>query len=246
MEVLGIDVGGSGIKGAPVSTTDGRLLAERYRLKTPHGAEPDAVAETVRAIVGKFGWSGPVGCGFPAAIRRGHALTAANISARWLGVDAAAMFERATGCLFHVLNDADAAGVAEMRLGAGKGRDGTVLVITLGTGIGTALFVDGKLVPNTELGHIEIKGHEAEKWAAESVRDAEGLSWKKWARRLDQYLRTMQAYFWPELVIVGGGVSKKHEKFLPLLTIDVEIVPAQLRNEAGLIGAALAAAEQSA
>jgi polyphosphate glucokinase len=246
MELLGIDVGGSGIKGALVSTTDGRLVTDRLRLKTPRAAKPDAVAETVAAIVKNFDWKGPVGCGFPAAIRRGRALTAANISERWLGVDAAALFEQATGCPFLVLNDADAAGLAEMRLGAGKGRDGMVLVITLGTGIGTALFVDGRLVPNTELGHIEIKGREAEKWAAESVRDAENLSWKKWASRLDRYVKTMQAYFWFDLVIVGGGVSKKHEKFLPLLTVDVEIVPAVLRNEAGIVGAALAAEEQLA
>lgn len=244
MEILGIDVGGSGIKGAPVSTEDGRLLDERFRLKTPSSAEPGDVAETVAAVVKHFNWQGPVGCGFPAAIRRGEALTAANISKHWLGVDARQLFAEATGCRFHVLNDADAAGLAEMRLGAGRGRQGLVLVITLGTGIGTALFIDGRLVPNTELGHIEIDGREAEKWAAESVRGAKDLSWKKWARRVDRYLREMQALFWPELVIVGGGVSKKHEKFLPHLTVDVELVPAEMRNEAGIIGAAIAAAEQ--
>jgi polyphosphate glucokinase len=243
MEVLGIDVGGSGIKGAPVDTSSGSLLDERFRLKTPPRAKPDAVAQTVAGIVEHFGWKGPVGCGFPAAIRRGTALTAANISRKWIGKDARRLFADAAGCPFHVLNDADAAGVAEMRLGAGRGREGMVLVTTLGTGIGTALFVDGRLVPNTELGHIEIDGREAEKWAAESVRDAGDLSWKKWARRLDRYFKTMQAYFWFDLIIVGGGVSKKHQKFLPLLTADVEIVPAEMRNEAGIIGAALAAAE---
>jgi polyphosphate glucokinase len=241
---MGIDVGGSGIKGAPVETEDGRLLDERFRLKTPPAAEPGDVAETVTAVVKHFGWEGPVGCGFPAAIRRGEALTAANISTRWLGVNAEQLFAEATGCRFHVLNDADAAGLAEMRLGAGRGRQGLVLVVTLGTGIGTALFIDGRLVPNTELGHIEIDGREAEKWAAESVRGAKDLSWKKWARRVDRYLREMQALFWPELVIVGGGVSKKHHKFLPHMTVDVELVPAQMRNEAGIIGAAIAAAER--
>jgi len=245
MEVLGIDVGGSGIKGAPVSTEDGRLIDERLRIETPGSAKPDDVADVVAAIVDHFGWKGPVGCGFPAAIRRGVALTAANISKRWLGLDGEQLFTAATGCPFHLLNDADAAGVAEMRLGAGRDRGGLVLVITLGTGIGTSLFIDDHLVPNTELGHIELDGREAESWAAESIRGKKDLSWKKWARRVNRYLEEMQALFWPELVIVGGGVSKKHEKFFPHLTVDVEVVPAQLRNEAGIIGAALAAAERT-
>lgn len=243
MVVLGIDVGGTGIKGATVDTKTGELTADRYRLKTPRPASPDAVSETVGRVVEHFDWSGPVGCGFPAVIRHGEVCTAANISKRWLGVNAGAAFEKAAPCKFVVANDADVAGLAEMRLGAGKGRDGLVLFVTLGTGIGSALFMDGKLVPNTELGHIEIDGREAEDWAAESVREEKDLGWKKWARRVDTYLTRMHAYLWPELIIVGGGVSKKYNKFLPHLTVDVDVVPARMRNEAGIVGAALLAAE---
>ena len=176
-------------------------------------------------------------------IRGGIAHTAANVDADWVGTDARTLFEQATGCRCAIANDADVAGLAEMRFGAGQGRDGVVLVVTLGTGIGSALFAAGQLVPNTELGHIEIKGMEAEHWAADSARTREDLSWKKWAKRVDRFLQRMRDYFWPELIIVGGGVSKKHEKFLPLLTVDADVVPAQLRNEAGIVGAALAAAE---
>jgi polyphosphate glucokinase len=245
MEVLGIDVGGSGIKGAPVDIDEGRLTAERFRLVTPQPATPEAVAETLRRLVDHFGWDGPIGCGFPAVIQRGHVRTAANIAESFLGVDAGRMFSRATGCPFTLANDADAAGLAEMRFGAGRGRDGVVLIVTLGTGIGSAIFVDGRLVPNTELGHIEIGGREAERWASAAVREKKQLGWKKWAARVDRYLRAMHAYLWPELIILGGGVSKNHEKFLPLLTVETEVVPAQLRNEAGIVGAALAAAEAS-
>jgi polyphosphate glucokinase len=243
MRVLGIDVGGSGIKGAPVDTTTGELLAERFRLRTPKPADPAAVAKTVAEIVKHFEWEGPVGCGFPAAIQHGVVKTAANIDKKWIGTNARVAFEEVTGCTFTVANDADVAGLAEMRLGAGKGRAGTVLVVTLGTGIGTALFVDGKLVPNTELGHVEIDGKEAEHRASDAVRDREDLSWKKWAKRVDKFLKAMHAWLWPELIIIGGGVSKKHEKFIPLLEVDTEVVPAALRNEAGIVGAALAAAE---
>jgi polyphosphate glucokinase len=243
MRVLGIDVGGTGIKGAPVDTETGELLAERFRLLTPHPADPKAVAETVAQIVKHFDYQGPVGCGFPAAVQHGVVKTAANIDKSWIGDNARARFEEATGCTFTVANDADVAGLAEMRLGAGKGVMGTVLVVTLGTGIGTALFVDGKLVPNTELGHIEIKGRDAETWASEAVRERKDLSWKKWAKRVDRYLDTMHAYLWPELIIIGGGVSKKHDKFIPRLDVPTEVVPATLRNEAGIVGAALAAVE---
>jgi len=244
MEVLGIDIGGTGIKGAPVNTGKGELLAERFRLLTPRPATPDAVADTVAQITGHFGWKGPVGCGFPAVIQHGVVRTAANISEKWLGVDARAACEQATGCTFKIANDADVAGLAEMRFGAGKGRNGVVLIVTLGTGIGTALFVDGRLVPNTELGHIEIRGRDAERRASESARDRKKLSWKKWAGRVDEYLQRMHAYLWPELIIIGGGISKMHEKFLPYLSVDTEVVPARLRNEAGIIGAAMAAAEE--
>jgi polyphosphate glucokinase len=241
MEILGIDVGGTGIKGAPVNTASGELAAERFRLLTPDPATPDAVAGVVAEIVDHFQWKGPVGCGFPAAIRRGEVCTAANISKRWLGVQAARLFEEAAGCPFTVANDADVAGLAEMRFGAGRGREGVVLVLTLGTGIGSALFVDGHLVPNTELGHIEVKGRGAEEWAAESVREAKDLSWKKWSARLNVVLEKLHAYLWPDVIILGGGVSKKHEKFLPRLSVNCELVPAELRNQAGIVGAALAA-----
>jgi polyphosphate glucokinase len=243
MDFLGIDIGGTGIKGAVVDTKNGKLVTERYRLLTPKPAKPGPVVETVAQVVEHFQWKGPIGCGFPAAIVQNKVRTASNISKKWLGLDVVKMLDEATGCRSIVLNDADVAGIAEMRFGAGIKRGGLVIIVTLGTGIGSALFMDGRLVPNTELGHIEIDNIEAERWASEIVREKEDLSWKKWAKRIDTYLKRMQVYFWPELFIVGGGVSKKHEKFLPLLSIDCEVVPAKLRNEAGIIGAAMAAAE---
>jgi polyphosphate glucokinase len=243
MDILGIDIGGTGIKGAPVVVASGALLAERYRLKTPLPATPEAVSVAVAQVVDHFQWQGPIGCGFPAVIRHGYVMTAANVAKTWIGQNVQDLFEVATGCAVTVVNDADAAGYAEMHFGAGQGVQGTVLLVTLGTGIGTAVFIDGRLLPNTELGHIEIGGKDAEKWAAASVREQKRLSWKKWGRRLDTYLTTVQRYLWPDLIIVGGGVSKKHEKFLPLLTLQTKVVPALLRNEAGIIGAALAAAQ---
>jgi polyphosphate glucokinase len=241
MRALGIDIGGTGIKAAPVHLETGELLAERFRLATPHPATPEAVIHTAAQVVAHFDWHGPVGCGFPAAIVGGRVRTAANIDGSWIGQNLQGLLATATGCPVAVGNDADVAGMAEMRFGAGKGRAGTVLMVTLGTGIGTALFVDGTLVPNTELGHLEIGDRDADDWASESAREREELSWKKWSKRLDRYLRTLHALLWPELVIIGGGASNKHEKFLPRLTVDAEVVPAQLRNEAGIIGAAVAA-----
>jgi polyphosphate glucokinase len=240
MRILGVDIGGSGIKGAPVDTRRGRLLAERRRIPTPRPATPAAVSSAVRELVRAFEWEGPVGCAVPAVVQRGYVRTAANISGTWLGVHAPRLFRKAIGRAVTVVNDADAAGYAEMHFGAGRGREGLVIIVTLGTGIGTALFINGHLVPNTELGHIEIRGRDAETWAAASVREARNLSWKKWSRRVDAYLTRMQRYFWPDLFIVGGGVSRKHEKFLPRLTIPVPVVPAALANDAGIIGAALA------
>lgn len=242
MDVLGIDIGGSGIKGAPIDLDSGTLRQERYRIPTPHPATPGAIAAAVAQVVDHFHWRGLVGCGFPAVVKQGVVYTAANISRSWIGVSAQRLFEQATGCTVQVINDADAAGIAEMRFGAGRGRKGTTLVVTIGTGIGTALFVDGLLVRNTELGHIEIRNREAERYASDGVRQQEDLKWRDWAARVDEYLRTMERLFWPDLIIVGGGVSKKHEKFFPFLTVRTEIVPAALRNEAGMIGAAIQAA----
>ena len=241
MEILGIDIGGSGIKGAPVDTETGALLASRFRLPTPSSAKPRAVARTVAEVVQHFDWQGPVGCGFPAAMRDGVALTAANVHKKWIGTDAAALLAEASACPTCVLNDADAAGLAEMAFGAGRGRKGVVLIVTVGTGLGTALFTDGHLLPNTELGHIEIRGEDAEVWATDAARKREKMSWQKWAVHLDEYLRTLEQLLWPGLIILGGGVSKKSERFFPYLTVQAEVVPAQLLNEAGIVGAALAA-----
>ncbi len=238
--VLGIDVGGSGIKGAPVDTQAGKLLAERVRIPTPEGAEPQPVAQVVAQIAQGFDWKGPIGIGFPAPIKNGVAMMAANVSPKWLGVNADNLFSEITGRDCTLINDADAAGLAEMAFGAGRGQMGTVIMITLGTGIGSAVFFGGRLLRNTEFGHIEIEGSEAEARASSAARDREDLSWKKYARRLDVYLLTMQKLFWPDLFIVGGGISKQSDKFLPLLTVGVPVVPAQLLNEAGIIGAAMA------
>jgi polyphosphate glucokinase len=241
MRILGIDVGGSGIKGAPVDTKTGQLTADRVRIKTPDRAEPQPVAEVVAQIANSFEWKGQIGIGFPAPIKGGVAMMAANISEKWVGTNADELFTKITGCACTMINDADAAGLAEMSFGAGRGQVGTVIIITLGTGIGSAIFYRGKLLPNTEFGHIEIEGYEAEARASDAARQRDDLSWKKYAKRLNRYLITMEKLFWPDLFIVGGGISKEHEKFLPLLTIDIPVVPAQLLNEAGIIGAALAA-----
>jgi polyphosphate glucokinase len=241
MQILGIDVGGSGIKGAPVDTNTGQLTAERLRIKTPEKAEPQPVAEVVAQIASSFEWKGQIGIGFPAPIKSGVAMMAANVSEKWVGTNADDLFTRVTGCECTMINDADAAGMAEMAFGAGRGRVGTVIMVTLGTGIGSAIFYRGKLLPNTEFGHIEIEGFEAEARASDAARQRDDLSWKKYAKRLNKYLMTMEKLFWPDLFIVGGGISKEYEKFLPLLTIDIPVVPAQLLNEAGIIGAALAA-----
>ena len=240
MQVLGIDVGGSGIKGAPVDTKTGQLLAERLRIKTPPGAEPEPVAKVVAEIAKSFNWKGSIGIGFPAPIKGGVAMMAANISEKWVGTNADELFAKATSCTSVTINDADAAGLAEMAFGAGRGQPGTVIMITLGTGIGTAIFHRGKLLPNAEFGHLEMKGKDAEYRASDAARQRDDLSWKKYAKRLNKYLATMEKLFWPDLFIVGGGISKQHEKFLPLLTIETPIVPAQFLNEAGIVGAALA------
>jgi len=236
---LGIDIGGTGIKGAPVDTSTGELIAPRHRILTPHPATPAAVAAVVAEVAAHFDWTGPLGATFPAVVKAGVVQTAANVDKSWIGTDAANLLSRAVGSPVTVINDADAAGMAEMEFGAGKGRTDTVIVITLGTGIGSAVFSRGHLVPNTELGHLKIRGKEAERRAAESIREAEQLSWKKWARRLNEYLADLEALLWPDLIVVGGGISKKSEKFLPLLESRAAIVPAQLLNEAGIVGAAV-------
>ena len=239
MKALGIDVGGSGIKGAPVDLKTGSLLAERIRIKTPKKAEPEPVAEVVAQIAQSFNWTGPIGIGFPAPIKGGVALMAANISEKWVGTNADELFTRITGCDCTMINDADAAGLAEMTFGAGKGQAGTVIMLTLGTGIGTAIFSNGHLLPNTEFGHLEMNGKDAEYQASDAARQRKDLSWKKYAKKLNRYLMTLEKLFWPDLFIIGGGISKVHEKFIPLLTVQARVVPAQFQNEAGIVGAAL-------
>ncbi len=243
MKILGIDIGGSGIKGALVNTDDGELLTDRYRLPTPNSAKPDPMAAAAAEIVRHFDWQGPVGCGFPAVVKEGVVCTAANVSKQWIGVNANQLIQEATHCPAMVINDADAAGLAEMRFGAGRDQHGVVLVVTLGTGIGTALFSAGQLVPNTELGHLEIRGVDAEELASDAARQRQDMSWEKWSKRVDLYLNTLERLLWPDLIIVGGGVSKKDEKFLPLLTLRTKVVPAEMRNEAGIVGAALGAVQ---
>lgn len=243
---FGIDIGGSGIKGCVVDLAAGALAGDRIRIPTPQPSSPDAVAEVVADIVKQFAWDGPIGITLPCVIKKGTALTAANVDKKWIGTDAAALFaerlDRDAGEVT-VLNDADAAGLAEMRFGLGAGRDGVVVLLTFGTGIGSALFQDGKLVPNTEFGHLEVDGHDAEKRAAASVKDDKNLSWEEWAHRVSKYLRTLERLIWPDLLIAGGGVSKKADHWLPLLDVRTEVVAAALRNDAGIVGAAAAAVE---
>ncbi|HEX4660518.1 MAG TPA: ROK family protein [Streptosporangiaceae bacterium] len=239
--ILGIDIGGTGIKAAPVDVDTGALLSERIKLDTPQPAEPAAVASVVRELVTRFAWTGPAGITFPGVVQDGVIRTAANVEKAWIGTDARELFAAATGLAVGVINDADAAGLAEMRFGAGVGQKGTVLMLTLGTGIGSALFTDGILVPNTEFGHIEVRGKEAEKRASEIVREEHALSWGKWAGRVDEYLEHMEKLLSPKLIIIGGGISRKSGKFIPLLTgLRAAVVPATLHNDAGIVGAAMA------
>ncbi|HEX9517042.1 MAG TPA: ROK family protein [Streptosporangiaceae bacterium] len=240
--VLGIDIGGTGVKAAPVDVATGRLLAERVKLPTPSPAVPDQVAQVIGQLIDHFGWSGPVGITFPGVVSGGIIRTAANLDRAWIGIDAVRFFGDATRQPVTVLNDADAAGLAEMRFGSGKGQQGTVLMLTFGTGIGSALFYNDVLVPNTEFGHIEIHGKDAEARASERAREVGDLSWEKWADRVDTYLDKMEALLSPDLFIIGGGISRKSDKFLPRLTLHARVVPAALHNDAGIVGAAMAAA----
>ncbi len=236
---FGVDIGGTGIKAAPVDLTTGELTAERVRVPTPHPATPTAVSSVVGEVVSQFGWTGPIGVAFPAAVKNGIAMTAANVDPSWVGADIEASIGKVTGTKVSAVNDADAAGVAELAYGAGRGQQGVVIMTTFGTGIGTALFLHGQLVPNTELGHLELDGKDAEKEASELVRERKGLSWSKWAKRVDRYLKHLEALFWPDLIIIGGGASRKADKFLPLLTLRTPVVPATLQNDAGIVGAAV-------
>jgi len=243
---FGVDIGGSGIKGGLVDLEAGALDGERLRIVTPQPSTPEAVADVVAEIVAKFEWTGPVGVTLPCVVKHGVALTAANVSKNWVNTDARALFAERLGKSVDdvvVLNDADAAGMAEMRYGAGVDRDGLVVLLTFGTGIGSALFLDGKLVPNTEFGHLEVDGHDAESKAAASVKEDKGLSWAEWTPRVSRYITVLENLIWPDLVIAGGGVSKKAEKWLPLLEVRTEVVAAALKNDAGIVGAAAAAAQ---
>ena len=247
MIVLGIDVGGSGIKGAPVDTASGKLVDERFRIDTPQPATPDAVAGVVGEISRHFSWNGPIGVAFPARIKKGVALTATNIDGAWIGTNAAALFSEQTGAQTLVLNDADAAGVAEMHFGAGRGRKDLVLLLTFGTGIGTALFINQTLIPNAELGHIILPEHgPAEPYAADRARKEGDLTWEEWAVRVQHYLDRIEFLLAPDLIILGGGISKpkKTAKYLHLLHTTADIIPAKLENEAGIVGAAYSAFEK--
>lgn len=244
MEILGIDIGGTGIKGAVVDTVNGVLVTERFRLKTPQPATPAAVLNSLLEVVAHFSWKGVIGCGFPAAVRHEIIKTASNIDKSWIGLNAAEQIQQATGCPTHLVNDVDAAGIAEMEFGAGKDASGVTMVVAAGTGIGTGLFTGKKLVPNTELGFVQVQGMPGEYYAANSVRENENLSWKEWGVRLNKYLVRLESLFWPDLFIIGGGVSKHYESFERYFQLDTPVVPAQTRNHAGIIGAALAAYQQ--
>jgi polyphosphate glucokinase len=246
VNVFGIDVGGSGIKGAPVDTRTGELLAQRIRIKTPKPATPEAIATTAVEVVRRSVWDGPVGCGFPAVVKEGVVRTAANIDKAAIGFDMQERLERELKGPVRVMNDGDAAGLAEMRWGAGRGCEGVVLMLTLGTGIGTSLFVEGRLVPNTELGHIEVRGKDAEHRASDSARKREDLSWQQYAERLDEYLHKIEDLLWPDLIVIGGGISKKADKYFPHLTARTKVVRAEMLNEAGIAGAALAGVPEKA
>lgn len=239
-KVLGIDIGGSGIKAAPVNTKDGLMLELRHRIPTPTPATPSNVAPVIAEMARHFKWNGIIGCGFPAVIQNGVAKTAANIDDTWIGANVNKVFSESSGLPVFVVNDADAAGMAEMKFGAGQGMCGLVLLCTIGTGIGTVLFNNGRLVPNTELGHLEFKGMDAEKYVSDAARKAEDLSWEEWANRFNEYLIALEKLIWPDLIILGGGASKKGEKFLHYLKLKTPLVPAELLNNAGLVGAALA------
>ncbi|HSM26446.1 MAG TPA: ROK family protein [Anaerolineaceae bacterium] len=246
MEILGLDIGGSGIKGAIVDTENGKMITDRYRIDTPEGAEPEDVAKTVKRIINYFDYKGPVGVGFPSIVQHGIILSAANVSKNWIGKNINDLLNKEIGNKVHTLNDADAAGIAEMRHGIGKEYEkGVVILLTIGTGIGSAIFTDGVLLPNTEFGHLSIRGKDAEHRASDAVRQIENLSWKKWGMRFDEFLVILEKLFSPDLFILGGGISKKFEKYAVQFTVRTRVMPALLLNQAGIIGAAMYANEQT-
>jgi len=238
-KILGIDIGGSGVKGAIVNTKKGELITERYRIPTPQPATPEAVAKVIKKIAKHFDWKGPIGVGFPGVIQQGVARTAANVDKTWIDKNLNKLFSKATGCVVHVVNDADAAGMAEVKFGAGKDKKGTIMLITVGTGLGTVIFSDGKLVPNLEFGHLLLHGADAELYASDAARSKNKLDWDTWAGRFNEYLLRIEELTWPDLIIIGGGASKKGDKFFPYLSTKATVVPAKLMNEAGIVGAAM-------
>ncbi|NBR64409.1 MAG: ROK family protein [Micrococcales bacterium] len=239
-KAIGIDIGGTGIKGAVVDVKSGKLLSERFRYPTPEGGSPKAIANTLRELIKNLPnpQGLPVGICFPAVVKNGVTMSAANVSREWIGLDADRLFQRELKTTVHVLNDADAAGLAEAKYGSASKQKGLVIVTTLGTGIGTALIYNGKLIPNSELGHLEISGIDYETKAAFSAKERENLTWAQWTKRLQTYYTALEALLTPDLFIVGGGVSKEHDQFLPLLKLKTPIVPAFNRNSAGIMGAA--------
>jgi len=240
VEILGIDIGGSGIKAAPVNLQTGEMTAERFRMDTPIPAKPKSVAEVIKGITSHFEWKGSIGCGFPGIVRNGVIHSAVNIHDKWIGVNAVDLFSQVTGCEVRVINDADAAGLAEMTFGAGREHHkGVVLLLTLGTGIGSAIFIDGLLLPNTEFGHLELDGKDIEKRASAAIRDRKHLSWEEWGGRINRVMQHLEMLVSPDLIIIGGGISKDYKKFFTYLKLEAKVVPAQLRNQAGIVGAAL-------
>ncbi len=241
MEVLGIDIGGTGIKAALVDIKTGELVTERFRVPTPKPATPEAVIDTVAEVIKHFDWKGFVGCGFPAAIKRETVMTASNIDKSWIGLNAGKKISKKIGCKTHLINDVDAAGVAEMHYGAGKNAKGTTVVVAIGTGIGTALFTDEHILVNSELGHIELNGIAAEKYVSKAIRKKTDMSWDEYGKRLNKYFHKLEFYLWPDLFIMGGGASKNFEKYAKEFDFKTKMVTAKMHNNAGIIGAAYSA-----
>ena len=238
-EILGIDIGGTGIKGSIVDITTGKVVSERVRILTPKPATPEAVAEKVKELVDVFNWKGDIGCGFPAVVMNGIVKTASNIDKSWIGVDIEKLLSSYTQCNVSVVNDADAAGIAEIHFGDPSFKKGVVILLTIGTGIGSSVFVNGTLVPNTELGFARMHGKIAEKYASNVVRKKNDLSWKVWGKRLNEYLQYVEEMFWPDIILIGGGVSKKMNEYQKHLKLKAKVMPATMKNVAGVVGAAM-------